>query len=329
MTKNLYFTSHGVRCAATHIPAQSDALTGRSGRPCVVMAHGFGGTRDSGLLSYAEEFAGAGIDVFVFDYRGFGDSDGSPRQNIAVRRQREDYHAAIAAARHLPGVDADRIALWGYSYAGGHVVAVAAQDPRVAAIVSLNPATDGRATLAHIARHRGGVMQLARLTAHGLFDAALARLGRGPHYLPIVGEPETTALVTSPGAAKAFSSLAGPTWRNEVAARTALEVGLNRPITFSDRLACPMLMQVGTNDDIAPPAAARRTAKKAGYLAQLCEYPIGHVEAFDGGPWQQQVRGDQVVYLSRVLDSSRAGDVHLRATSDGSRRGPLVVKLPW
>ncbi|ORA31494.1 alpha/beta hydrolase [Mycobacterium aquaticum] len=320
MTKNLYFTSHGVRCGATHVPARSDALTGPSGRPCVVMAHGFCGTRDSGLLSYAEEFATAGIEVLTFDYRGFGDSHGEPRQDIAVRRQRQDYHAAAAVARHLPAVDAGRIALWGYSYAGGHVMAVAAQNPAIAAIVALNPATDGRATLAHIARRRGGVAQLARLTAHGLLDAVSSRLGRGPHYLPAVGEPGTTALVTSPGAAQAFANVAGPTWRNEIAARTALEVGFNRPTTFAGRLACPMLMQVGTDDDIAPPAAARRTAEKAGRLAHLCEYPIGHVEAFDGGRWQQRVRDDQLMFLSRVLDPSRAGDAHLRARADLSAR---------
>ena len=40
------------------------------------MAHGFGGTRDTGLLGYAEGFAAAGLDVLLFDYRGFGDSDG-------------------------------------------------------------------------------------------------------------------------------------------------------------------------------------------------------------------------------------------------------------
>src|ERR1700739_718791 len=90
-----------------------------AGRPFVVRAHGFGGTRDSGLLDFAEPFADAGIDAFVFDYRGFGDSEGAPRQDVSVRRQWQDYHAAIAAARHLPGVDRDRIALWGFSYAGG------------------------------------------------------------------------------------------------------------------------------------------------------------------------------------------------------------------
>jgi alpha-beta hydrolase superfamily lysophospholipase len=61
------------------------------------MAHGFGGTRDCGLLPYAEGFAAAGLDVLLFDYRGFGDSSGSPRQLVSHRRQRQDYHAAIAA----------------------------------------------------------------------------------------------------------------------------------------------------------------------------------------------------------------------------------------
>ena len=67
MKKNLTFPSHGVACAAWHIPAVSDVLAGAAGRPCVVMAHGFGGTRDTGLIGYAEWFADHGIDVLVFD----------------------------------------------------------------------------------------------------------------------------------------------------------------------------------------------------------------------------------------------------------------------
>ncbi|MFF0430726.1 hypothetical protein ACFYU9_00665 [Streptomyces sp. NPDC004327] len=66
MRTELTFTSHGVRCAARHLRATSDALAHPAGRPCVVMAHGFGGTRDSGLPGYAEGFAEAGIDAFVF-----------------------------------------------------------------------------------------------------------------------------------------------------------------------------------------------------------------------------------------------------------------------
>lgn len=263
------------------------------------MANGFGGTRDTGLLAFAEPFADAGIDTFVFDYRGYGDSEGAPRQDISVRRQRQDYHAAVAAARHLPGVDPERVAVWGTSYSGGHVVAVAAQDRRIAAAVAMNPATDGIAALRQIVGY-AGLGQLMHATRHGLRDLAASLLRRAPHYVPVVGRPGSFALMTAPGAEQAYTAMAGPTWRNEVCARTALRVASNRPIAFAGRVACPVLLQIGTNDQIAPPGAARRTATKAGPWAQALEYPIDHFDFYDGS-WRKQMLADQLDFLTRFL----------------------------
>jgi uncharacterized protein len=310
MTRDLTFPSHGVDCAAWHVSAQSDALTTRSGRPCVVMAHGFGGTRDSGLLTYAEAFAAAGIDALVFDYRGFGDSHGTPRQHISVKCQRQDFHAALAAARHLPGVDTDRIALWGYSYGGGHVIAVAAQDHRVAAVVTMSPATDGLATLTEIVR-RGGARQLALLAGHGLRDLAQAVMKQSPHSLPIVGPPGSAAMITVPGAEDAYRAMAGPTARNEVRARHALTVAMNRPTTFAHRLTCPLLVQIGTADDVVPVQAARRAARRAGHRAHLRAHPFDHFGGFQH-PWQHDVIREQVEFLTRVLEPSRLHSIRLR-----------------
>ncbi|EFF88729.1 MULTISPECIES: alpha/beta hydrolase [unclassified Streptomyces] len=297
MKRDVTFTSGGARCAAWHLPARSDALASSAGRPCVVMAHGFAGTRDSGLLNYAEPFADAGFDVFVFDYRGFGDSGGTPRQDVSVRRQRKDYHAALAAARRQPGVDPQRIALWGVSYAGGHALVVAAQDGHVAAVVSLTPVTDGLASLAHIARGVG-VGRLLRLAGHGMRDAARALTGRTPHHVPVIAEPGPLAVMSLPNALEIGASFVGPTFRNEVCARAALKVGLNRPITFVSRLACPVLVQVGAHDRIAPPGAARRAAKKA--KAQLSEYPVDHLDVY-AGPWQRRALADQLRFLVRAF----------------------------
>lgn len=303
MLKEITFTSRGVRCAAWHLPALIDALAGPRGNPAIVMANGFGGTRDTGLLTFAGPFAAAGFDVLVFDYRGFGASDGAPRQDVSFRRQREDYHAAIAVARQLPGVDLERIALWGTSYSGGHALAVAAQDRRIAAIVSMNPATDGVATLWSMVRH-AGLGKLLRAAGNGLRDVARAIAKRSPYHVPIVGALESAALMTTSGAEAAYTSIAGPTWRNEVCARTALEVGFNRPTIYARRLACPMLMQVGANDRVAPPGAARRAAMRAGHLAELREYPLDHFD-FYAEPWQKQVVAEQIEFLSRICAADR------------------------
>ena len=263
------------------------------------MAPGFGGTRDSSLLGYAEGFAAAGIDVLLFDYRGFGASDGSPRQLVSVRRQRRDYHAAVGAARQLPGVDPERIVVWGVSYAGGHVIVVAARDNRVAATISVTPAMDGIPVLVQLARN-GGPAHLVRAAGNGLRDAARALTGRAPHLVPIVGEPGSNAIIAKAGGEEAYTAIAGPSWRNELCARTALEAGFNRPIRFASRVSCPLLVQVGTSDSICPPQAGRRAVPKAGARAELREYPVDHVDVYVGA-WQERALADQLDFLRRCL----------------------------
>lgn len=85
------------------------------------MAHGFSGTQEGSLARTASDFAAAGFSVLTFDYRGFGESAGFPRQVIDISGQREDWRAAVAFARSIEGVDPDRIALWGSSLSGAHV----------------------------------------------------------------------------------------------------------------------------------------------------------------------------------------------------------------
>src|SRR6202012_3918025 len=119
---------------------------------------------------YAERFSAAGYACLVFDYRNFGDSEGQPRQVLDIDLQLADWAAAVAYARTLDGVDHDRIALWGTSFAGGHVITTAARLPGIAAVVSQCPFTDSVASL-------GAVDPLisARLTALAARDLITAR----------------------------------------------------------------------------------------------------------------------------------------------------------
>ncbi|MGQ0574747.1 MAG: alpha/beta hydrolase [Pseudonocardia sp.] len=303
MSAETEFTSHGTRCAAWHLPAEGGALAGSGGRPCVVMGHGFGATRDAGLLPFAERFAAAGADVLVFDYRGYGTSDGTPRQNVDHRRHRADYHAAIAHARTLPGVDPHRIVLWGSSYSGGHVVPVAARDGNVAAVISQGAAMDGFAALLEIARY-AGVGQLLRLTGHALRDAAGALLGRPPRLVPVVGPPGTLAAITAEGAESGYRMIMGPTFRNEMCARGALLIPLNRPVTAAAALRCPIFLVLAEEDNICPPSGVRAVAAKAGAGAEVLALPVGHFDIYGGEAFEKSAAG-QVDFLVRTLTPSR------------------------
>src|SRR5260370_17710843 len=81
-------------------------------------------------------FAEAGIAAVVFDYRSFGASGGEPRQRLFPRDQIEDYRSALTWLSLQPEIDADRLGVWGSSFSGGHVLHVAAYDPRGKAVGS-------------------------------------------------------------------------------------------------------------------------------------------------------------------------------------------------
>ena len=83
--------------------------------------------------------------MLAFDYRGFGASEGEPRQSISIKRQMQDYDAAIDTAKTLPDVDPGRIAIWGSSMSGSHVFHVGADRDDVAAVIAMTPLTSGLA----------------------------------------------------------------------------------------------------------------------------------------------------------------------------------------
>ena len=284
---DISFRSNGVECAAWHYRATSEALATGNGRPCVVLAHGFGGTRDSGLEGFAEAFAAAGVDSLVFDYRTFGASAGEPRQLVDITAQLEDYTAAVARARALDDVDPDRVVVWGVSLSGGHVLRIAAGDRRLAAAISLTPATDGPAT-ARLSVRRTGAGRTLATSAAGLVAAARSRQ---PFYQPLTGHP---------GSLEGYSAIAGPTWENRYAMWNALAFGRYRPGRDAPRISCPVLVQIADLDQSAPPLVAAEAAKSL-RSTEVRHYPCDHFDVYPGREWHEQVVRHQVGFLSRRL----------------------------
>ncbi len=296
--QTLTFSSQGTTCAAWLFPAAHDDLASVAGRPVVVMAHGLGGTKDSGLAPFAEAFAEAGLDALVFDYRGFGESDGTPRQTVSLAAQVDDYRAAIDAAKALPGVDPRRVVLWGVSLAGGHVLTAAVGRSDVAAVVALIPMVDGMAAGLHATKsHRPS--ELARATGRGIASKLSAATGRGSRMMPIVARPGEVGAFTLDGAYDDYLAIAGPSWRNEIAAELTLELGSRVPTKAAKSLACPVLVQITDFDRSAPPNAAAKAAFKA--RAEVRHYPGDHFDVFPGKPFHDAAVRHAVSFLTRHL----------------------------
>jgi dienelactone hydrolase len=272
--------------------------------PLLVMAHGLGAVRTMRLDAYAERFSAAGYACLVFDYRNFGDSGGSPRQVLDVGMQLDDWAAAIAYAKTLPGIDSDRIALWGTSFAGGHVIAAAARAPGVAAVVSQCPFTDGIASARVL---KPGIF--ARIAVRAMADLAAALRKKPPVMVPEAGHPGEVALMTTPDAYPGYLRLVpeGSTLRNEVAARFALQLPRYRPGRLAGKVTCPILFCVCTDDSVAPAAPTQRLVARAP-RGEIKSYPAGHFDIYVGDAFERVI-ADQIAFLDTRLRRDTARNV--------------------
>jgi dienelactone hydrolase len=264
--------------------------------PVVVLGHGLGGTRELGLAPYGERFAEAGIAALAFTYRHFGDSGGEPRQLLDIKRQLSDWSAALRYVRALPDSDGGRVAIWGSSFGGGHVIETAARDGRVSAVVSQCPFMDGFASV-----RAANPRSLARCALPAVRDEIRGLRGAEPVLVSLVGPPGTAALMTSPDSEAGYRALipADLAFRDRVSARILNRLGTYRPGRAAARVQCPILFCVCDEDALAPAATTVRYAATAP-RAEVKRYPIGHFEIYQGAPFEIAV-ADQVAFLRRHL----------------------------
>ncbi|MEZ5154231.1 alpha/beta hydrolase [Rhodococcus zopfii] len=296
--RGVTFDSSGTPCDAWHFRATDDRLANDRGRPIVVMAHGLGGTKDSGLQPFAQRLADSGFDVFAFDYRGFGSSGGAVRQRVDVADQLDDYRAALATAAGLDGIDPGRVVLWGASLAGGHVLAVAAGRSDVAAVVSMTPLVDGRAAAVTALRHHS-VRTIARSAAIGLRSRLGTLTGRSGATIAVVGRPGESAALSLDGYFEDYSGIAGPTWRNEIDADITVQLGSYRPGKNARNVRCPVLMQIADFDRSAPPHSAATVGFAA--RAEVRHYPCDHFGLYAGHRGFDAAVAHQIHFLTRHL----------------------------
>lgn len=131
---------------STNIPPEDGAKNLIS---CLIMTHGWSCVKEMDLPRFAEAFTSAlSIAVLIYDHRSFGTSDtkpGCPEREIVPWEQQSDISDAVSylQVECSDFIDPERIALWGYSFAGGHAITVGASDPRIKAVIACEPVVSG------------------------------------------------------------------------------------------------------------------------------------------------------------------------------------------
>lgn len=213
----------------------------------IVQGPGWMGLKDAKLyLRYHEALTAAGFAVLIFDYRGFGDSEGAT-DLLLPSTQLEDLINAVTYLRSRPDIDADNIGTFGSGgTGGGNAIVLAAADRRVGCAVAQVPVADGEDWLHRMRSEHEWLSFLARLE-----EDRISRVTTGtgamvhPREEIMVPTPERRA-----SSVKADVDNRTPT---SVQLRSAEAILDYKPIDVVEKIAPRGLMIIGVEDDAVTP----------------------------------------------------------------------------
>lgn len=284
------FNSKGVLCEAALFMPQGEPIA------TVLCAPGFGALWQFGNSSAITAFQKAGYKVVAFNYRGFGDSEGLPRQFINPSEQLNDWLAAIDYVQSLESVS-KKIILWGSSLSGGHVLSAAARANSVSAVIAQVPHCSSRSAMQGTNK-----MKMLATVMHALIDKLGSIVGIR-HHIAIVGdEQDGTCGLSYPGWKKAYLNIVDDelNWQNAIPASSLLTAGNYNPIDTAEQIRCPVFMTYADKDRGILMSDVEATAAKISQC-ELWKFSGDHFDCYDNGKVNRQCIDKQLAFLSKHL----------------------------
>lgn len=305
--------------ADLYLPATSPA-------PAVVLAHGFGGSKDA-VAQQAQQLADGGFVVLAYTARGFGGSGGtismnSPRYEVADARAAIDELAERSEVVQ-DGPDDPRVGIAGGSYGGALALLTAGYDQRIDAVAADITWNDLRTSLFGQSAKVSGLGVFKQWWAGGFFGVGLEQ----------PGARATPCGRFSPDWCAAFDRAATSGTTTPADERLLRR---SSPMTVTDRITAPTLIGVGQADSLFP--LAQGQANYSQITAANPETPVKlvwHGGGHDGGVDEserllQVTQTWMTAHLSGGPPVATDTEVTL---SDGalgadSRREPALLELP-
>lgn len=245
--REVTFYSDGHKIAAVLFDPTRQERAG----PGLVLCQGLGGIgRAYRFPQTARTFAAAGYTCLIFDYRGFGESEG-PRDRLWPEEQLDDVRNALSYVASLPGVDEQRLGLWATSYGGAHVLQALAVDERVRCGVSIVGVSHGERWLHSIRRYwewHALLNRIAEDRQRRVHEGRSAVLDRDEVMLldPVTAEMRQRQAELSPDLAKTYPPL-------RLTLESVEKIIAYRPEELLARARPRPLLLIHTADDVLVP----------------------------------------------------------------------------
>ncbi|MFI2234310.1 alpha/beta hydrolase [Nocardia testacea] len=249
--KKVEFVSDGVELVGNLFLPDTDTT---APAPGVVVAGTWTSVKEMMADRYAQRLADKGYAALSFDFTGFGESAGEPRDVESPQRKIDDIAHAVGFLATLDVVDAERIGALGICAAAMYMAGNAAVDPRVKSLALVAPWLHDAAVCEQA--YGGADEVAARIEAGRRARARFEETGE-IDYVPVVGSAADNAAMPYEIDFYLDPARGGiPAWPNRFAVMSWVDWLTHDAIAAATRITQPTVLV--HSEDAAIPDGARR-----------------------------------------------------------------------
>ena len=240
-TESVKFYSAGNKLAGDlYLPTADSQIP----RPAVVILHGWTGIKNFLVGDIATKFAHAGYVALTFDYRGYGESDGT-RHRLIPEEQVEDGRNAITFLSTLEQVSETQIGAVGVSFGGGIGLAIAARDKRLRCLSCNGTVSNGENWLRSVRREWEWIAFKADLEEDRRLRVQTGESKRVTPWEILVPPPDPTNFIEN-------NDKNIPGFKSTLPLESADAVIEFKPVQVADQIRCPVRLIHAETDPLVP-----------------------------------------------------------------------------
>jgi len=261
---------------AGYLFTPNDWKAGDPPRPGILVLAGYSGNTQADCTHMMKRLCAEGWFVFGYDYVGFGKSDGKRNRHRPLEQAQNTYDA-LTYMQTVPGIDPERLAIYGTSFGCANGIWVTAHDERVKCLVTSVGVTDGYEWMRSIRRPWEWLAFKDRVLKEAQKRVVSGEGTLVPNGEIMLRDPESQRQ-------RDMHAQAGHTFQSEERDIESAEAVMRyRPDWVVDKISPrPVLMIYAEHDNLVPPAQQLSAYEKCGEPKKLVMLPkSGHYDSYE------------------------------------------------